>query len=244
MAKDNPTWGYRRIQGALRNVGPEVAHNTVRNAIKDAGIEPAPDRSKRTTWSQFLKTHWDSLAATDFFTTEVWTLKGLVTFYTLFVIHVSSRRVHVVGSTPNPDRLFMKQAALDLVAFDDGFLSGSTHLIINRDGKFTDEFRQILKDNGVNTVRIPPRSPNCNPHAERFVRSIAEECLNRMIHFGHRALDRAIAAFVAHYHQERNHQGLGNSLIRPDDALRRNSGAIVRHERLGGLLSFYHRSAA
>jgi hypothetical protein len=174
----------------------------------------------------------------------VWTIKGLVTFYTLFVIHVSSRRVHIVGSTPNTDRVFMKQAALDLVAFDDGFLRGSTHLIMDRDGKFTDEFRSILKDHGVQAVRIPARSPNCNPHAERFVRSISEECLSRMILFGHRALDRAIAAFVAHYHQERNHQGLSNNLITPDDALRQNSGDVVRHQRLGGLLSFYHRAAA
>jgi transposase InsO family protein len=245
MAKNNPSWGYRRIQGALRNVGiEEVAHNTVRNALKNAGIEPAPERSKRTTWSQFLKIHWDTLVATDFFTTEVWTIKGLVTFYTLFLIHVSSRRVHIVGSTPNPDRVFLKQAALDVVAFDDGFLRGSTHLIMDRDGKFTNEFRSILEDHGVQAVRIPARSPNCNPHAERFVRTISEECLSRMILFGHRALDRAIVAFVAHYHQERNHPRLGNNLITPDGALRQNREEALRQQRLGGRLSFYHRAAA
>lgn len=181
MATENPTWGYRRIKGALKNIGHRVAHNTVKKALNDAGIEPAPDRSKTTTWSQFMKTQWDTLAATDFFTTEVWTVEGIVTFYTLFVIDIRSRRVHVVGSTPRPDRVFMAQAALDLAAFDDGFLRGATHLIMDRDSKFTDEFREKLKDNGVNSVRIPPRSPNCNPHAERWVRSIKSECLDRLV---------------------------------------------------------------
>ncbi|MFT7618890.1 MAG: putative transposase [Planctomycetota bacterium] len=241
MAKDNPSWGYRRIQGALKNLGHVVVHNTDKRILLDHGIEPAPEREKKITWSQFLRSHWSTMAASDFFTTEVWTAKGLVTIYTLFVINLQSRRVHVVGSTPHPNRVFMKQAALDLAAFDDGFLHGSTHMIIDRDTKFTAEFEEILADNGVSLVKIPARSPNCNPYAERFVRSIKNECLNKMIFFGRRALDKAIRNFIEHYNAERNHQGIRNDLI--DAKEMPSEGNLVRDERLGGLLSFYRRAA-
>ncbi|MFT7619055.1 MAG: putative transposase [Planctomycetota bacterium] len=167
--------------------------------------------------------------------------QGLVTIYTLFVINLESRRVHIVGSTPHPNRVFMKQAALDLAAFDDGFLHGTTHMIIDRDTKFTDEFEEILHDNGVKLVKIPARSPNCNPHAERFVKSIKTECLSKMIFFGRRALDKALLNFIEHYNAERNHQGIGNELI--DAKAIPTEGKIVRDERLGGLLSFYRRAA-
>ena len=143
MAKENPSWGYRRIQGALKNLGHVVVHNTVKRILQNHGIEPAPERGKKTTWSQFLRSHWSTLAASDFFTTEVWTTKGLVTIYTLFVIKIETRRVHIVGSTGHPNSLFMKQAALDLAAIDDGFLRGSTHMIIDRDTKFTGAVAQI-----------------------------------------------------------------------------------------------------
>ena len=122
-------------------------------------------------------------------------------------------RVHMSTPTPNPDRVFMKQVALDLAAFDDSFLRGYSHLIIDRDSKYTTEFREILKENDVDVVPIPPKSPNCNPHAQRFVRSVKEECLDRMILFGRNALLRALREYRLHYLRERNHQGLGNRLI-------------------------------
>ena len=170
-----------------------------------------------------------------------WTPRGLVTIYTLFVIRLETRRVHVVGSTPNPNALFMDQAALDLVGFDDSFLDGASHLIIDRDGKFTTAFREALKDGGVESVRLPPRSPNLNAYAERFVRSIKSEALGRMIFFGQRSLDFAIREFVAHYHYERNHQGLDNRIIEQPDLPA--TGDVIHDQRLGGLLSFYHRAA-
>ena len=240
-AKDNPSWGYRRIQSALENLGHLVVHNTVKRILLEHGIEPAPERSKKTTWSQFLRIHWSTLAASDFFTTEVWTPRGLVTIYTFFVIKIETRRVHIVGSTCHPNRVFMKQAALDLAAFDDGFLRGTTHMIIDRDSKFTAEFEDVLGDHGVELVKIPARSPNCNPNAERFVRTIKSETLSRMIFFGKRSLDRAIREFTDHYHAERHHQGIGNELI--DAHPMPTKGNVVRDERLGGLLSFYRRAA-
>ena len=193
MANENLSWGYRRIQGALANIGETLAHNTVKRVLLDHGIDPATVRSTKTTWKQFLRAHWDTLAATDFFSTEVWTKTGLTTYCTLFVMHVATRRVHIVGSPTAPDGFFMQQAALDLVAFDDSFLRGTTHLILDRDTKFTAGFVEILKEPGVDAVKIPARSPNCNPHAERWVKSIKEECLSRLVLLGRGSLDRAIA---------------------------------------------------
>ena len=241
MGSENPRWGYRRIQGALSNVGHNVAFNTVKRILRSRGIEPAPERGTKTTWAQFLKSHGSTLAAADFFTAEVWTPRGLVTYYVLFALRLKSRKVQIVGATPQPNGIFMKQAALDWIGFEDGFLRSCSHLIIDRDSKYTAEFEEILRDHGVKLVRIPARSPNRSPHAERFVLTAKSECLERMILFGERSLTRAIRELEAHYNSERNHQGVGNRLLTPT---RRGSGPVVRRERLGGLLNFYYRRAA
>ena len=243
MAKENPTWGYRRIQGALKNLDHTVAHNTVKNILKPNGVEPAPNR--KTTWSQFIKSHWDTLAAADFFTVEVWSWRGLVTFYVFFVIELKSRRVQIVGSTHSPNRIFMRQAALDLTALDDSFLKGHTHLIIDGDTKYTDEFVELLRDGGVEAVKIPARAPNCNPYAERFVRSIKEECIDRLIFFGSRSLHRVLSDYASHHLHERPHQGIGNRLIDPEPtASNPRSDVVLNRSRLGGLLSFYIHAVA
>ena len=137
----------------------------------------------------------------------------------------------------------MKQIALDLAAFDDSFLRGYSHLIIDRDSKYTTEFREILKENDVDVVPIPPKSPNCNPHAERFVRSVKEECLDRMILLGRGLLERSLREYGRHYHGERNHQGLRNRLIDPPSHQVSNP-TIACRERLGGLLRYYYRAAS
>src|SRR5260221_5333751 len=127
MAEENPTWGYTRIQGALKNVGHRVGRSTIRRILKAAGLPPVPQRP--TSWQTFLKAHWGAIAATDFFTTEVWTWRGLVTYYTVFVIDLASQRVQIVGSTPHPNDLFMRQVAHTLTAADDGPLVGHRVLI-------------------------------------------------------------------------------------------------------------------
>ncbi len=139
--------------------------------------------------------------------------KGLVTYYTLFMIDLKTRRVHIAGSTPNPNGAFMAQAARNLTDVADGFLLPHRVLICDRDTKFTEQFRRILKDASVDTVLTPRRALDCNAFAERFVRSIKEECLNRMIMLGEPVLHRAIAQFIEYYHQERPHQGLDNAVI-------------------------------
>ncbi len=148
--------------GALDNLGHVVARATVANILKENSITPAPERGERTRWRDFLSAHWDVLAATDFFTVEVWSPRGLLTYYVLFVLDLSTRRVEIVGITPNPDGNFMAQIARNLVDYEDGFLRGKRTLIHDRDPKFTEQILRILKHSDVGKVKLPRRSPNLN----------------------------------------------------------------------------------
>jgi putative transposase len=200
MAEENPTWGYRRIQGALGNLGYQIDKLTVRNILRRHHMEPAPQRRKAgMSWAQFLKMHWEVLAATDFFTVEVATWHGLVTYYVLVVMELATRRVEIAGITPHPTAAFMRQCARQLTDPFDGFLLGKRYLIHDRDTKFTQAFDALLKDSGVKPLLLPPRSPNLNAHCERFVRSIKEEALDRMLMLGGRSLHYVIQQYVAHY---------------------------------------------
>jgi len=244
FAQENPTWGYDRIQGALANLGHAISDSSVGNILKEHGIEPAPERQRQTTWSTFLQAHWDVLAAIDFTTVEIWSTKGLVTCYLLVVMELATRRVHFAGATANPDERCMKQIARNLTAADEGFLIGKRYVLMDRDSKFSAAFRDMLSDADVQSVRLPPRSPNLNAHLERFWRTLRAECLERMIFFGEDMLCRAVHAFVAHYHSERNHQGLDNRLIEPGEEIGRSAGEVQCRERLGGILRYYYRQSA
>jgi transposase InsO family protein len=175
---------------------------------------------------------------------EVCTIKGLVTQYILFFIDIASRSVHVAGITPHPDNSWMTQIVRNITDVDDGFLRTNRYLILDRDGKYSDGFRNVLVREGIHVVRLPPRSPNLNAFAERFVRSIKEECLNRMIFFGQASLRHTITQYMTHYHDERNHQGLENRLLRSLRAVGEPHARVKRRQRLGGMLSYYYREAA
>lgn len=244
LAQDNREWGYRRILGAISNLGHSLARGTIANILKKHGIEPSPDRIRKTTWKEFLSQHWELIVAADFFTVEVWTRRGLQRYIVLFFIELSTRRVEVAGMASAANGLWMSQIARNISDSEDGILAGKHYLIHDRDPLFTAEFLAILADSGVKSVRLPPRSPNLNPYAERFVRTIKESCLDRMILFGEDALRKSVQEFSAHYHIERNHQGLGNRLILPDSAHVGTTGKIQRRERLGGMLNYYYRDAA
>jgi len=245
MASENESWGYSRIQGALANLGHKVSRSTIRRILMAHGIDPGPERSKRTPWAKFLKVHWQTIAAADFFTVETWTSVGFTRYLVFFVIDLSSRRVEIAGIAPIPDGLWMMQVGRNLIDAFDGFLRRKRFLLLDRDPLYTQDFRDLLQKAGVTPLRLPPRTPNLNAYAERFVLSIESECLDRMIIVGERHLRHVIEEYVDHYHLERNHQGLANRLITPGPSDSGGAdGPVCCQQRLGGMLSFYHRRAA
>ena len=246
MAKENPTWGYDRIVGALANLGHKLSDQTVGNILHRSGIPPAPIRKHTTRWRDFIRAHLAVLVATDLFTVEVLTLKGLVTYYVLFFIHLESRRVCLAGVTRYPDEEWMEQMARNVTMEQWGFLSHRRYLLHDRDSKFCLSFRQLVESGGIQALRLPARSPNLNPYAERWVRSVKEECLSRLILLGEGSLRRALQHYVSHFHEERNHQGKQNRLLFPAPAPQGTGaeGVVRCQERLGGLLKYYRREAA
>jgi putative transposase len=184
------------------------------------------------------------IVAADFFTIEAWTHKGLTRFVVLFLIDLSTRKVVLAGLARQANGLWMSRIARNLSDADGGFLRGKRYLIHDRDPLFTTEFLETLKISWVEPVKLPPRSPNLNAHAERFVRTIKESCLERMILIGEGPLRRAIHEFIEHYHQERNHQGLGNRLIMENEIRVASRGCIRRRQQLAGMLNYYYRQAA
>jgi putative transposase len=246
MAEENRIWGYRRMQGAMSNLGYKLARSTIAGILRRHGIEPAPERSRKGTWKEFLTQHWELIVAADFFTVEVLTARGLKRFLVLFFIDLCTRRVEIAGIASKANGLWMAQIGRNATDAVDGILNGKRYLIHDRDPLFTTEFQTILASVGVTAVKLPPQSPNLNAYAERFVRSIKESCLDRLIFFGEASLRKAIQNFILHYHEERNHQGKGNQLLfhRAVRAVSPHHGIVQCQQRLGGLLKYYHREAA
>src|ERR1700730_14945986 len=244
MASENRDWGYDRIVGALANLGYEISDQTVGNVLQRHGLPPAPERKRTTTWAAFVRTHLALLAGTDFFTAEVLTLRGLVTYYVLLFIHLESRRLDIAGLTVHPNEAWMKQIARNVTMDDCGRLRDFRYFLHDRDTKFTRSFRAIIASGGVEPLVLPARSPNLNAYAERWVRSVKEECLSKVILFGERSLRRAPSNYVDHFHAERNHQGKGNVLLFPRGTNIRRDGPVRCRERLAGLLRYYHQEAA
>jgi len=165
LARENRSWGYRRIAGALSNLGHEVSHQTVANILKRHGLSPSPEREKKTTWRDFIRSHTEVLAAVDFFTAEVWTAGGLMTYYVLSFMRVASRKVYIAGVTTSPDSGWMQQMARNVTEADTGFLSGCRYLLHDGDAKFCAAFDGVLTSGGIEAIQLPPRSPNLNNHA-------------------------------------------------------------------------------
>ena len=241
LARENRSWAYTRIQGALANLRHHISRGTIANVLKAAGLDPAPMRRKGMTWKEFLKTHWDVLAATDFFTVERWTKRGLLRYHVLLVINLATREVKIAGLVPEPNQSWMMQMARNLTDPWAGFLRSTRFLIHDRGTHFCERFRHLLRSGTVEPLRLPARSPNLNAFAERFVRTIREECLDRMVFFGEASRRRAVDEFVTHYHSERNHQSLENKIIQPEAAEFPFAGRIRCRKRVGGLLNYYYR---
>ena len=244
MVGENDGWGYGRIHGELKALGYKVSWQTVRRVMIEEGLLDDPFGPKRVPWKTFLQSHWDSIAACDFFTVEAWTLGGLTRFLVFFVIDLASRKVEIAGIHVDPCETQMLQYARNLTDAEDGFLKGKRILIHDRDPLFTEKFRQTLRAAGVRALKLPKQSPNLNSVAESFVRNITRECLNKMILFGEKHVRYVIEHYVEHYLTERPHQGLGNvRIIEPEDP-QPTEGEVLCRERPGGLLKSYYREAA
>ncbi|CAM2006629.1 Transposase [Acanthopleuribacter pedis] len=237
LAEENPSWGYRRIVGALKQVGVSLSKNTVARILEDGGLNPAPKRAR--SWHHFLEQQWSSMVAADFFTVELTRGWGIQRVHVLVMLHLATRGIHVAGIVDEPTQAWLVQIARNETDEDHGFLKEGSYLIHDRAAVFSQKLKQTLAASGVTTVKLPARSPNLNAHVERVIRSIREECLDRFVIFSWEQLEYLLREYVTHYHEERPHQGLGNRLISGEQG--QSQGKIRRRTRLGGLLSFYHR---
>ena len=237
---ENPQWGYTRIKDYIVYLGYKIGETTVKNILLENGLDPEPSKKKKTTWRDFIRSHWNVLASCDFFSVELFVRGKLVRCMVLFAIDLSTRKVEVLGVRPQPNGPWMEQIARN-ITWDDSILSNKKYLIHDRDPLFTTKFGSILKSSGLKPVKLPARSPNLNAFAERFVRSIKEECLSHLILTSEQQLQHVLFEYLEYYHHERIHQGI-NRIIEPK--YQGNQGEIVTIERLGGLLKSYHRKAA
>jgi transposase InsO family protein len=240
LGRENPRWGYQRIRGELMKLGIKIPATTIRTILLRHGLHPAPRRAG-PTWTEFLRSQAAGILATDFFTVETIRLK---TLYVLFFIELQTRRVHVMGATAHPDSSWVTQQARNLVI--DGRLGDVRFLVRDHDVKFSGPFDEVLRTEGVRVIRTPIRAPRANAFAERFVRTVRRECLDHVLIYGRRHLERVLQAYVAHYVKERPHRGLGLGLPAGDQAqqIRGTIGTPVeRRDVLGGLIHEYRWAA-
>jgi hypothetical protein len=239
--RDNKGWGSRKIHGYLKYLGYKVSRSAVQSILISYGYDPDPERKYNTTWNEFIRSHMDVICATDFFSVELVTPRGLVRYFVMFVIELSTRRVHIAGITNQPTAVWTKQMARNLTNYEDGFLQGKRYFIHDRDPVFNQEFQDIIESAGIECIKTPAQSPNLNAFAERFVLSVKSECLNKLILTNPKQLEYVLEQYRQYYHAERIHCGI-NGLIEP--RVNRSDGQIYCVERLGGLLKSYHRKAA
>ena len=240
--KENPRWGYQKITDQIVYLGYKISKSTVKNILIENGFNPEPDLTVRSTWHEFICSHWDVLTACDFFTIELLVGRKLVRCTVFFVIDIASRKVFFAPIKLQPDGEYMKQVARILTDYG-GFLKGKRYLIHDRDPLYnTAGFYDILKASGTKPVKLPSRSPDLNCYAERFVKSVKFECLNYLILSSVEQLQYTLEQYSEYYHHERIHQSL-DRIIEPKHKTD-DTSAIVCVERLGGLLKSYHRLAA
>jgi putative transposase len=216
--------------GARADLGHAVSDQTVGNVLRRHGIAPAPQRGRTISWRDFVAAHMSVLAGADFLTVEVLKWRGLVTYYVLFFLHMETRRITIAGITQHPDGEWMEQIAQSATQDSWGYLNQCRYVLHDRDEKFCAAFRSTLTAAGVKPIILPAKSPNLNAYAERWVRSVKQECLSKVVLVGEDPLQRTLSEFTAHYHLELNHQGKGNQLLTP--RVERRGWKIHCHQRL------------
>ena len=247
LARENPSWGYRRIHGELVGLGIKLAASTVWKILKDARIEPAPKRLE-TSWSEFLRAQAASILECDFLTVDTLFLRR---FYVLFFVELATRRVHLAGITTNPDGRWVTQQARNvLMQLDDTGLR-PLFLVRDRDSKFTRDFDEVFRSQGIRVIKAPVRAPKARAHAERWVGTARRECLDRLLILGRRHLQHVLAAYVAHYNEHRPHRALAQRppLRTPPPSEKQPIAGVInldrvrRRDLLGGLLHEYQLAA-
>jgi putative transposase len=241
MARDNPSWGYRRIHGELAGLGYKLAPSTVWQILKDAGIDPAPQRSGQT-WRAFLDAQAKTILAADFFHVDTVFLRRL---YVLFIIEHGTRRVHLAGITAHPAGEWVTQQARNLLMGLEDHADSFKFLIRDRDAKFTAAFDAVFTAVGVRSIRTPVRAPRANAIAERWVGSARRECLDRMLITSERHLRLVLGEYIDHYNQHRPHRVLQQSppAGRPHPPAPGANVRVLRRDRLGGLIREYSQVA-
>ncbi len=242
MARDNPGWGYQRIQGELRGLGHRISASTIRRILKRLGIPPAPVRRDHTTWRRFLASQAATMLACDFFHVDcALTLQRL---YVFFALEIGSRYMHILGVTSNPDGAWTVQQARNLLMELGERTDQFKVLIRDRAGQFTDAFDTVMADAGVTVCKIPPRSPQANAYAERFVLTARTEVTDRIPIFGERHLRRTLDEYARHYNGRRPHRSLDLRPPRPDrPTIDPTHQRIKRRPVLGGLITEYEHAA-
>jgi putative transposase len=239
LARENPRWGYLRIVGELKKLGVTVSNTSVATILRRHGLPPAPRRAG-PTWSEFLSAQAKGIVATDFFHVDTVLLRRC---YVLFVIELERRVVHVLGVTTNPNGPWVTQVARNFVADLDDTGQHFRFLIRDRDTKFTASSDAVFASIGVETIRIPVRSPRANAVAERWVRTVRNECLDHLLVVSRRHLQSVLDEYVRHYNQARPHRGLQLAQPIPHPVTASRGGAITRRDVLGGIVHEYDRAA-
>lgn len=238
IARENPRMGYDKIQGELLKLGFVVDPTTIKNVLRRHRLLPAPQRG-RSSWRTFLNHYRQQMLACDFFTVETLHLQ---TLYVLFFIELGSRRVHLAGCTTHPDTAWVTQQARQFVWQLDESSIPMRFLIHDRDSKFTTSFDQVFVSEGIDIVRTPFRAPRANAVAERWVRSVRQECLDHLLILNQRHLIRVLKEYIDYYNVSRPHQGLDQQV--PIPRPRSSQGVIRCRDVLGGILHDYYRDAA